>query len=857
MIWRPLSLLLSASATLFAATAWGQASDIDAVTRTQSAGFRRAEALLAESAGASFIQDADQRDAAQRQAIERTAAELETALAVQARIGTADYSSAVLLALIGSEDVPADQLQKTVIESHPAWIRLDLATRWPSPSQPRLSADQIEIYRLACEQRGKLFGNDHWWTQLGKLDYASALIRRGRLPDAEPILRSLVEAAAGQGAAPDQRLATAVDVRSWAGSLLAQWLFLQDKEDPALQILEDVGESESALASWLRARRGSGSPRELVTMAFGHNQIAGIGGPGSSLADQELAAEAVRRNRINLYLNALVELGPRSAEALDLGNEYEWGLASWKGAVFDEQRRIYAERRHPALRQLFDQLDGVISSLAALPAGSSKSQSDELSQQEQALRDISRGRDRLPKMLPRPPTQQLPEKAVLLDFYEYERIVPQPAGGPPILEPRLLCFIGRPPPHPSAPLSPLPPQHVKVVDLGNREPIRAALEAWRIALRGGEGGLPTNKQAHLDEAALAELPQNRLYDLLWRPLANHVGSAELVVIIPDGDLWFLPFAALSVPEERRYLLEKANIVIAAHPRMLEHYQSMTESQARYQKIAGLEARPTAPHMLLVGNIDYTPALPVPDALPGQNPATLNFQPLPGTKAEIDALAVLSRQHFPGTNIVVLQSGEPTESAVREKSASARYVHFATHGFLRDDRATGRRLSALALAGINTKASGLDDGVMTSLEGSTFDLNATELVVLSACETGLGTPVQGEGLAGLQSMLHLGGARSVVSSLWQVDDRATQVLMVEFYRNLWQRKQNKAEALRNAQLAMLRGELNAELRRRGENAADPRAALGRGLEPVLADKAKESVSLPPFYWAAFLLSGDWR
>lgn len=853
--WQVIPWLFAAGG-LLATTTLGQVADVQSATQAQAAGLRRAEALLAEMSSASFIPDVDQREAAQRQSLERVAAELQKVLAAQASLGRTDYSSAVVSALIASQEAPPDQLQRTDLESHPDWIRLDLATRWPAGLQSQLPAEQIETYRQTCEQRAKLLGNEHWWTRLGKLDHASALLRSGRQSDAEPVLRELAKDVEGQDGITEQRLATAVAVRPWAGSLLAQTLFLQGKEAAALQVLEDAGESDSALASLLRVRRGSDEPREQAAFAFGHNQIAGIGGPGSSLSNQELAAEASRRNRINLYLNALVELGPRSAEALDLGSEYEWGLASWKGAVFDEQRRIYAERRHPTLRPLFDQLDGVKTRLAALPAGAEAARRGELLAAEQSLlSEISRGRDRLPKMLPRPPTQQLPEGAVLLDFYEYERIVPQ-AGETPLLEPRLLCFIGRPPPT-HAMESPVPPQHVKVVDLGNRKPIREALDAWRIALRSGEGGLSARKPQALDEQSLAALPQGRLYNLLWRPLAEHVESANLIVIIPDGDLWFLPFGALSVQEENRYLIEQANIVIAAHPRMLEHYASMTEAQARYQTIAGFEARPSAAHMLLVGNIDYTPAAtPNGDAPDKIAAKPIEFQPLPGTKAEIDSLAALSRQSFPETQVVVLQQRDPTESAVRERAASARYVHFATHGFLQEDPVKRQRLSALALAGVNSQQ-GLNDGVITSLEGSTFDLNAAELVVLSACETGLGTPVQGEGLAGLQSMLHLAGARSIVSSLWQVDDRATQVLMVEFYRNLWQRKQNKAEALRNAQLAMLRGELNAELRRRSPTAADSRASLGRGLEPVLADQSNEKRPLPPFYWAAFLLSGDWR
>jgi CHAT domain-containing protein len=106
---------------------------------------------------------------------------------------------------------------------------------------------------------------------------------------------------------------------------------------------------------------------------------------------------------------------------------------------------------------------------------------------------------------------------------------------------------------------------------------------------------------------------------------------------------------------------------------------------------------------------------------------------------------------------------------------------------------------------------------------------------------------GEGLMGLQRAFQLAGARATVSSLWKVDDRATQALVAEFYTNLWQRKLPKLAALREAQLAMLsRYDLRSgQLRSRGLEAVDPAGPAGK------------SGPLPPFYWAAFSLAGDWR
>jgi CHAT domain-containing protein len=159
-------------------------------------------------------------------------------------------------------------------------------------------------------------------------------------------------------------------------------------------------------------------------------------------------------------------------------------------------------------------------------------------------------------------------------------------------------------------------------------------------------------------------------------------------------------------------------------------------------------------------------------------------------------------------------------------------------------------SSLCLAGVNRGAAAdpagaSDDGHLTAVEVAALDLRAARLVVLSACETGLGRAEAGEGVLGLQRAFQVAGSRSVVASLWKVPDRATQVLMEHFYDGLWRpRPLARAEALRDAQLWMLR------------NAAG-RPELLRGLERAGPVPPPADGRLPPRYWAAFVLSGDWR
>jgi CHAT domain-containing protein len=217
-----------------------------------------------------------------------------------------------------------------------------------------------------------------------------------------------------------------------------------------------------------------------------------------------------------------------------------------------------------------------------------------------------------------------------------------------------------------------------------------------------------------------------------------------------------------------------------------------------------------------------------------------WTPLPGTAAEARALAAFM------PDAVFLVGADATESALKKVHGPA-ILHIATHGFFLNDQpsreqtrglaATPRRSvsvtergpgpsenpllwSGLALAGANALASGEDDGVLTALEAAALDLVGTKLVVLSACETGVGAVRGSEGVYGLRRALVMAGAESQVMSLWKVDDEATKDLMVSFYRRLAERS-GRAEALRQAQLGMLGG-----------------------------------ARAHPFFWASFILIGDW-
>lgn len=173
----------------------------------------------------------------------------------------------------------------------------------------------------------------------------------------------------------------------------------------------------------------------------------------------------------------------------------------------------------------------------------------------------------------------------------------------------------------------------------------------------------------------------------------------------------------------------------------------------------------------------------------------------------------------------------------------RLLHIATHGFFFDAAASvpsdprgpspaatsaesaGRFAllrSGLALSGANGgQSGGKDDGLLTAFEAASLDLHGTQLVVLSACESGLGEVRSGDGVYGLRRALTLAGAETHVMSLWQVSDEATRDLMIAFYRKLIARE-GRVAAMRAVQLEWLRQRSRSH----------------------------------PFYWAAFVVTGDW-
>jgi CHAT domain-containing protein/Flp pilus assembly protein TadD len=413
---------------------------------------------------------------------------------------------------------------------------------------------------------------------------------------------------------------------------------------------------------------------------------------------------------------------------------------------------------------------------------------------------------------------------------------------------------------------------VEFVNLGPAADINDAVDKWRTVFLSKK----------YEDAAKVESAGRKLRQLVWEPLLPHLKDARTVVVCPDRALARVAFAALPGRKLGTYLIEDHRLAYLPVPQLLpDLFRELTEGQ-----------RPKG-DALLVGDVDYEADSQQSSTEPAKKKrrsrgteelfGDVEFTPLKETAGEIAGIRDLFFKLYDSEPDAVrtLRQQHATEAAFRQYAGQYKTLHIATHGFFADpskksatqyaeeanlknrgglfgqnERSLAHirgfhpgMLSGLALAGANRDPEAdKDDGILTADEISFLPLEGVDLVVLSACETGLGAVAGGEGLLGVQRAFQVSGARSVVASLWNVDDVATRRLMERFYRNLWDKKMSKLDALREAQLWMLK---------------DPKASSGidrgivrkRDAKVVDADPKKQRTS--PKLWAAFVLSGDWR
>jgi CHAT domain-containing protein/tetratricopeptide (TPR) repeat protein len=266
----------------------------------------------------------------------------------------------------------------------------------------------------------------------------------------------------------------------------------------------------------------------------------------------------------------------------------------------------------------------------------------------------------------------------------------------------------------------------------------------------------------------------QLHNILIAPIADVLPTdpSERVIFIPQASLFLVPFPAL-IDEKEQYLVEKHTILTAPSIQVLALTRQQKQSIQNSSKEVLVVGNPTMPQIKL-GDLE------------------MRLDPLPGAEKEAIEISRLF-------NTNALTGSQATKATVMQKMQQSGIIHLATHGLLDDFKGFGIP-GAIALAP-SGKSDNSMDGLLTASEIFDLNLSQTELVVLSACDTGRGD-ITGDGVIGLSRALIAAGTPSVLVSLWSVNDKSTAFLMTQFYQN-FKHNSDKAIALRQAMLTTLK------------------------------------------------------
>jgi CHAT domain-containing protein len=405
---------------------------------------------------------------------------------------------------------------------------------------------------------------------------------------------------------------------------------------------------------------------------------------------------------------------------------------------------------------------------------------------------------------------------------------------------------------------------IQVVELGQAVAVEAAVAEYRDALRGalGEHGTIAVGGELEAEQSLRKAASPLVEEVLSPILAGveasgYMPSVEELIISPDGELWLVPWAALPLDEER-YVVEQYAISTVTSARDLVVRDSGRQQRGRSLifadplfdlPVAMLEqAVKAAVNDESVGAVSERLAFDVAESGFSVRSASEigRASRLRGSLSEARRVAEALEKMTKQKPLQFVQARALEERV--KKVQSPRVLHFATHGFVLPDQvaAVKNKLAftvpkgfsiqgltskegipledpllrcGLLLSGCNAateeRPKGAEDGCLTGKEISSLNLQGTELVVLSACDTGVGRIQYGEGVAGLRQAFLIAGADAVLATLWQVPDAPTADLVAGFFGHLAAGK-GKASALRRAQLDLI------EKRRKANGAAHPAA-----------------------------------
>jgi CHAT domain-containing protein len=363
-------------------------------------------------------------------------------------------------------------------------------------------------------------------------------------------------------------------------------------------------------------------------------------------------------------------------------------------------------------------------------------------------------------------------------------------------------------------------------------------EALTVRNRDVKNEIPADKQLRIKKAETQYAEASvELSKMVLDPVAALLGQKRLAVVA-DGALQSVPFAALPLPDSTNAdsLISKHEIITLPSASVLALQRRELANRKPAPFTIAIVADPvyeeTDSRLVLAGKTSTTPNLPT---------STNGSAPTPANSSESSRLATalrdtgvdgkLSRLPWSGEeakaigklvprneNLTALGFKANRQNATSAELSKYRFIHFATHGIMDLEHP---ELSGIVFSMFDEKGRA-QDGYVRLHEIYNLNLPA-ELVVLSACQTGVGKQIKGEGLIALTRGFMYAGAKSIVASLWKVDDAATSQLMAEFYKQIFINKLKPAAALRAAQLKM----------------------------------SQEKRWRSPYYWAGFFLQGEWN
>jgi len=664
-------------------------------------------------------------------------------------------------------------------------------------------ADAEPLYKRALEIREKIRGSEHPDTAIVLRVLAELYRVTGRHAEAEPLYKRALEIR--EKAYGKKHPAVALILKNLA------FLYAATERHPESQNLFKRGISIDDLM------------RENVFLLFNEKQ--------------KISYMNQKEGSIHAFMTHTVKYMQSSSQSItDTFNAW----LKWKGAVAEAQGRYMdaaMQSGDPEIKKKFAELTNIRREIAKMQL--SKPDKGSFEDYRNRIAELQKQKETLEAELSRLSKDFALEKTIgKADVKNISEILPKDSAYIDFArikfydfktnkfdKPKYLAFV----------LIPQKEPEVKLIEISDAEDTEKHIKTYIQEMNRIKtiGQIPD--KAALDKAARA------IYDIAIKPLEKYIKGRKQLFISPDGNLNLIPFEALVTPSNK-YLMEEYTISYISAGRDIIRFTDTNIAKGDALIIADPDY-----DMGLVERDKMTKEMKVAKTIRGglsKDVFNISFDRLPDTKQEADAIEKVLKnkkklkvKNYQGKN------------AIEEMIFSAetpKILHLATHGyFLNDEELKGSSetrgitiklkedfmakdetinienpmlRSGIVFSGVNASLkAGRDEGMMSAEKILGLNLKGTDLVVLSACETGVGDVKNGEGVFGLKRAFILSGAKTLVMSLWSVPSAETTELMTDFYTLLADGKP-KAEALRQAKLNMMMKKQN------------------------------------PFYWGAFVMTG---